>query len=105
MPRKSVSIRQHVTSHHFPLLVGKGAKGEQEAARLSKILAIRQHTCSQRGSKSQGNSMKSSLFSASKPRWLELGHMLGAVLSLVLNCPQGTQGGDLGLGQSSYARD
>src|SRR3989442_11242377 len=44
-------------------------------------------------------------FSASQPRWLELGHVLGAVLSLVLNCPQGTQGGDLGLGQSSDARD
>ena len=43
---------QHLASH-FPSWL-------TEAARLSKILAIRQHTCSQRGSKSPGNSMNSS---------------------------------------------
>src|SRR6266702_6760164 len=44
----------------------------------------------------------------SQPRRLELGRLLGAgalLIRLILHGPQGTQGGDLGLGQASDARD
>src|SRR5438067_6277218 len=92
----AVSI-QHLASHFSSWFT--------EAARLSKILAIRQHTCSQRGSKSQGNSMKSSLFSASKPRRLELGRLLSTGARLVLHGTQGTQRRLLRLGQPSNPGD
>src|SRR6266702_1801655 len=44
----------------------------------------------------------------SQPRRLELGRLLGAgalLIRLILHGPQGPQGGDLGLGQASDARD
>src|SRR6266567_2637199 len=44
----------------------------------------------------------------SQPRWLELGCPLGAaalLIRLILHGPQSSQGGDLGLGQASDARD